>query len=103
MEDRLEPSRLYERVRALFGVEALRGTPAPREADSPYSFAEDIKTFDVAIGNGSAELADQTGMWLTTPNATFGNRCPQEFLNGDQAQRAFLDSILSSLEDGAFS
>ena len=103
MEHSLDRDRLYERVRVLFGVETLDGTPAPQGGDSPYSFADDIKTFDVPVFSGSTEPEDGTDAWLTTPNPAFGNRCPREFLDGDQTQRAFLESILSSFEDGAFS
>ena len=103
MDDRLEPGRLHERVRVLFGVEPLQEASAPREADPAYSFAENIEAFKVSVPRAYVDPQDMTDAWLSTPNATFGGRCPQEFLDGDQDQRAFLESILSSLEDGAFS
>ena len=103
MDDKLKSDLLYERLRVLFGVEQLDRAPTPQEADSPHSFADSIKTFDVPVSNGRAEPEDQTDLWLTTPNPTFGNRCPREFLYGNEAEQAYLESILSSLEDGAFS
>ena len=103
MDERLDPNLLYKRVQILFGVEPPRAGLAPQDAASPYSSADHIETFVVRVPRANADPRDMTTIWLSTPNATFGGRCPQELLDGDQDQRAFLESILSSLEDGAFS
>ena len=103
MSENLEPQVLYKRVKALFGVKSNLEIQPPDE-DSPYVSVGEIGTFDVDIPRVSTnEPEDQTEYWLTTANSTFGGRCPKEYLYGSQDQRSFLASILSSLEDGAFS
>ena len=103
MSEDLEPQALYKRVKALFGVKSSLEIQPPDE-DSPYFSDGEIGTFEVDIPHVSTvEPEDQTEYWLTTPNSTFSGRCPKEFLYGTADQRAFLASILSSLEDGAFS
>ena len=103
MDNRLESDRLYERVRVLFGVEPAQGVRTPDQADSPYAPPDNVGTFEVQVPPAATEPEDLTDAWLSAPNPTFGGCCPREFLDGDQEQRAFLASILSSLEDGAFS
>ena len=103
MNDRLEPSQLYQRVRMLFGVERAPTASHPPGADSPYAVNGDIRAFEVPIPQAECTAENLTDAWLSTPNPQFGDHCPQEFLNGSQDQRAFLESILSSFEDGAFS
>ena len=88
----------------LFGVERPVTTLQLPGANSPYAVANGIKTFEVpGLPQAKCDAEDLTDAWLSTPNPTFGNHCPKEFLNGSQDQRAFLESILSSFEDGAFS
>lgn len=104
MNENLEPQALYKRVKALFGVKSNLEILPPDEEESPYVSVGEIGTFDVDIPQVSTnEPEDQKEYWLTTPNSTFGGRCPKEYLYGSQDQRTFLASILSSLEDGAFS
>lgn len=103
MNENLEPQELYKRVKTLFGVKNNLEFQPPDE-DSPYVAGGKIGTFEVDIPHVSTtEPEDQTEYWLTTPNSTFGGRCPKEYLYGSHDQRTFLASILSSLEDGAFS
>ena len=102
MDKRLEPDRLYERVRILFGVEPAHEADTPRQG-SPYAPADDVETFEVPVPRAATETEDLADAWLSTPNPMFGGCCPQEFLDGDQEPRAFLESVLSSFEDGAFS
>ena len=89
MNDGLEPSQLYERVRMLFGVERPVTTPQLSDAKSPYAVANGIETFEVpGFPQAGCDATDLTDAWLSTPNPTFGNHRPNEFLHGSQDQRA---------------
>ncbi len=107
------PPDIEQRIRILFG-------PAPAFAarppdGSPYSAAAEVETVDISeaasllaqFGNGRVarepDPVAAADAWLDTPNPTFGGLCPRAFLRGTPKQRAFLDGVLSSLEDGAFS
>lgn len=77
-----------------------------RIAGSPYAAPDVPESFDIEIPGvrvQPAEPQDAATIWLNTPNPTFGGLCPKLFVNGTDQQRAFLDTVLSSLEDGAFS
>lgn len=97
---------LFQRIRVLFGVvPADHAVPAP-STDSPYSVSAHIESFDVGIpdtGLRPDDPAKAAAAWLNTPNPTFGGLCPKTFIDSTDDQRAFLDGVLSSLEEGAFS
>ena len=100
------PEQLLERIHLIFGV---ADAPAcPQQHESPYVPVPpgDIDDFDVQIAGSDAEPCDAEGVenaWLNTPNPLFGGLCPQILLHGTDDERAFLASVLSSIEDGAFS
>lgn len=96
---------LVGRIQALFGRPPAHDDIVPLVAGSPYAEPGDSKPFDVDIpGFGTqTDPKDAATTWLDTPNPTFGGLCPRLFVNGTDQQRAFLDAVLSSLEDGAFS
>ena len=104
MNDTPNSEQLIERIRVFFGVVPTHH--ASDELDSPYISSENIDDFDVAIAAVGTEPADPAKIaatWLTTPNPSFGGLCPQNFIDGNDDQRAFLAAFLSSIEDGAFS
>ena len=106
------------RIVTLFGAPVdTSAAPAP---DSPYSAAAEVEPVDISeevvaslraqFGNGrvAGELNPEAAAeaWLGTPNPAFGGLCPRDFLEEEGAtddQQAFLNGVLSSLEDGAFS
>ena len=93
------------RIAVLFGDAPASPVPDPPDG-SPYSVAAQVQLFDIEIPDrelAPRDPAEAAAAWLNTPNPTFGGLCPQNFLNGTDDQRAFLDGVLSSLEDGAFS
>ena len=109
-----------ERIRALFGDAPDAPVGPVRDDNSPYSAAAEVELVDISeevvaslraqFGNGrvAGELSPEAAAnaWLNTPNPTFGGFCPNEFLEEKGAtenRQAFLNSVLSSLEDGAFS
>ena len=95
---------LLQRIDVLFGVVSTDQVPAP-PVDSPYSICAPVQLFDIEIPDrklAPRDPAEAAAAWLNTPNPTFGGLCPQNFLDGTDDQRAFLDGVLSSLEDGAF-
>ena len=97
---------LVRRIQALFGDPPANDNIVPLIAGSPYAEPGDSKPFDIDIrGHGSrpADPEDAATTWLNTPNPTFGGLCPKLFVDDTDQQRAFLDTVLSSLEDGAFS
>ena len=97
---------LVRRIQALFGDRPAHDDMVPPIAGSPYVEPGDSKPFDIDIrglGSRPADPEDAARIWLDTPNPTFGGRCPKLFVDGTDEQRAFLDTVLSSLEDGAFS
>ena len=97
-----DADQLVERVRVLFGVV----TPESEAADSPYAASATIENFHIPIPASHAQPVDPAcaaAAWLATPNPSFGGACPQSLVDGTDAQRAFLASVLSSIEDGAFS
>ena len=108
------------RIVTLFGASVDTSAAAPPVPDSPYSAAAEVEPVDISdevvaslqaqFGNGrvAGELSPEAAAdaWLGTPNPTFGGLCPKEFLKENDAtdkQQAFLNGVLSSLEDGAFS
>ena len=100
-----DAEQLFQRVRVLFGV-----VPADRVqdqlGDSPYSSSGAVRSFDIELPGIALEPSDpaqSAAAWLNTPSPVFGGLCPKNFLDGSDDQRAFLDSVLRSLEDGAFS
>lgn len=101
-----DAERLLQRIHVLFGVvPAEHAVPAP-SADSPYSVSARVESFDVGIPDKRLKPDDPAkaaAAWLNTPNPTFGGLCPKIFIDGTDDQRAFLDGVLSSLEEGAFS
>ena len=105
MDDIPNAEQLFQRIRVLFGIAPVESTPWPD--DSPYSSAEGIETFQItdmpALDAEPGDPSEAAAMWLNTPNPTFGGLCPKIYLEGNPDQRAFLHSILSSREDGAFS
>ena len=100
-----ETQQLFERIRALFGI-VPRETATPT-SDSPYASGDDIESFQIEhmplAGGKPADATEAATAWLNTPNPTFGGFCPKIYLDGSPDQRAFLDAVLTSLEDGAFS
>ena len=96
--------QLLERILTLFGGDRAEYAQVPSN-DSPYVSAPNDESFKIRVAQ-RARLLSENGFaetWLATPNPTFGGNSPQSFVNGTDEQRAFLDSILSSFEDGAFS
>ena len=100
-----ETQHLIERIRVLFGV--VPCAPTPAQPNSPYASTGGVDTFQVEYMPLSdvhpADPNEAANAWLNTPNPTFGGLCPKIYLHGNPEQRAFLDAVLSSLEDGAFS
>ena len=116
---------LLQRIDILFGVAPVDPGPVPpvvgavadQVDDSPNSAAATVEPPDITeevnasllahFGNGRLARAPDppaaVDAWLNTPNPTFGGCCPRAFLNGTKDQKAFLDGVLSSFEDGAFS
>ena len=105
MNHAAETQHLVERIRVLFG--GVPCEPAPAPPKSPYASTGGVDTFQVEdMPRSNAQPADPNeaaNAWLNTPNPTFGGLCPKIYLHGKPDQRAFLDAVLSSLEDGAFS
>ena len=108
------------RIVTLFGASVDTPAAAPPAPDSPYSAAAEVEPVEISeevvaslrtqFGNGrvAGELSPEAAVdaWLGTPNPTFGGLCPRYFLEEEGAtddQQAFLNGVLSSLEDGAFS
>ena len=111
------------RIVTLFGAPVDTSAAAAPAPDSPYSAAaevaevepvdisEEVVAFlraqfgnDRVAGELNPEAAAEA--WLGTPNPAFGGLCPRDFLEEEGAtddQQAFLNGVLSSLEDGAFS
>ncbi len=101
-----DADQLVERVRVLFGVVTLEPEALEQPADSPYAASATIENFHIPIPDSHAQPVDPAcaaAAWLTTPNPSFGGVCPQNLIDGTDDQRAFLASVLSSIEDGAFS
>ena len=100
-----ETQHLIERIRVLFGVD--RCEPEPTPPNSPYASTGAADTFQVEYMPRSdvhpADPDEAANAWLNTPNPTLGGLCPKICLHGNPEQRAILDAVLSSLEDGAFS
>ena len=98
---------LSQRIDILFGVaEPVDRAPAPADDSPDISEEVDAALLKHFGKGGAARKPDPSAAvdaWLDTPNPTFGGCCPRAFLNGTDDQKAFLDGVLSSLEDGAFS
>ena len=97
---------LVRRIQALFGDPPATDNIVRLVAGSPYAEPGDSEPFDIDIpglGSRPADPEDGATTWLNTPNPTFGGLCPKLFVDGTDQQRASLDTVLSSLADGAFS
>lgn len=97
--------QLRERIHVLFGV--APPPEVPYDYDSPYAAPDaNIEEFDIQFPTADGapvEPEKAEAIWLATPSPVFGGRCPRNLIDGTDEERAFLASILSSIEDGAFS
>ncbi len=91
-----------QRIDKLFGV-GQDLDQAVEPPDLSKEVADSLARFGISVAEKPGPAAAAVRAWLDTPNPTFGGCCPRAFLNGTDDQKAFLDGVLSSLEDGAFS
>ena len=96
--------QLMKRIRVIFGVEQAESDV--EHINERYVKADTIEEFVIPISGAEKQLGDPeeaAEFWLTTPNPVFGGQSPRAFIEGTPKQRSFLASVLSSIEDGAFS
>ena len=95
--------QLEKHVEELFSSQKPKPVKPPQ--DSPYVISDNLERFEVDVPDApSVEVnSDDADAWLKTPHPAFDGRCPKTYLPGDEQQRFFLASFLTSVKDGAFS
>ena len=86
-------------------INALADQADQVDREPLFELPPDGDKFPVVVNaTPQCPIPDQiVNQWLCQPNPAFGGDCPRKYLEGSDRERRFFESVISAIEEGAFS